>query len=385
MFSSFWRFLNNSFFRCSHIFILPLRYKIELIGDACLDPKKAGVTSSILFLSNHTSHLDGTILSVILLQKKLPLSIWALDETFKLPYLRWAARHKDVLKVVKVPNIPERRSYKHVAKLHKLVSRTGDGLKKGANFLIFPSGKLKKTPIEKMDGKSAVPLIIQQCPNIPIILIRINGFWGSRFSRATKQEARWGTRFVKSSTMFWHSLKMLLLNGIFFIPKRKLIIEMRLAGEDFPRFGTRLEINHYLENYFNAIWGPKGEPLYKVPDYFWKVKYVTHGYQTVVYHFDLKTVPKPLRNTVVKIVADKCDLDCKDLNFEMHLGRDLGLDSLDLSEILVELEQRFGIERLVPDDLTTLGHLIAIAAKIPIKCELKSGDFHESAATSAKV
>ena len=83
-----------------------------------------------------------------------------------------------------------------------------------------------------------------------------------------------------------------------------------------------------------------------------------------------------MRNAIVTLVAHKCDLDCKDLNFDMYLGRDLGLDSLDLSEILVELEHRYSIERLVPEDLTTLGHLIAICAKIPITREVKPGDFH---------
>ena len=120
-------FLENTFFKLSHSWILPLRYKIQIVGDECIDPKKGGVNSSILFLANHSSHIDGPILSIILLQKNLPLSVWALDETFKLPYLRWAARHKDVLQVVKVPNIPERRSEKHLPNLHKLVSRTGDG------------------------------------------------------------------------------------------------------------------------------------------------------------------------------------------------------------------------------------------------------------------
>jgi long-chain-fatty-acid--[acyl-carrier-protein] ligase len=376
MLSSCWDVVNNIVFWLSHSWIIPLRYKIEVKGAEYLDPKKGGVNSSILFLANHSSHIDGTLLVVALLKYHIPLSVWALDMTFKLPYLRWAARHKDTVKVVKVPNINERRSQKHLTNLHKLVTRTGDGLRKGKNFLIFPSGRCKKTPVEKIDGKSAVPLIIQQCPNVNIILIRLTGLWGSRFSPATKPELRWATAAVSGWTMFWHSLKMILLNWIFFIPKRKVIVELMPAGPNFPRFGTRVEINRYLENHFNEAWGPLGEPLYRVPDYFWKAKYTEHEYVTKHYHYDLKLVPKPIRNSVIRLIADKADLDCKDVDFEMHLGRDLGLDSLDLAEILIDLERQYSIARLVPEDLTTVGHLIAIVAKIPIACEVKSGDFH---------
>ena len=363
-------------FWLSHTLFLPMRYRIEVKNAKCLDPKKGGVNQSILFLSNHSSHIDASIIATEILARNLPLSIWALDLTFKLPYLRWAARRKDTIQVVKVPNLPERRSVKHISNLHKLVTRTSDGLQKGKNFLIFPSGIVKKTPIEKISGKSAVPLIIQQYPNVNIILVRISGLWGSRFSCATINSERWGTMGVNPWKMFWQCLKMVLLNGIFFIPKRKVVIELIPVGSDFPRFGTRLEIDRYLEKKFNELWGPHGEPLYRVPDYFWKTHIFKHEYRTKEYSFNLNLVPKSLRNAVVTLVADKVNLDCKDVDFDMHLGSDLGLDSIDIVEIFTELEERYGIQRLVPDDVSTVGHLIAIAGKIPIACEEKSGKFH---------
>lgn len=370
-------FFKNFFFVFSHSILLPLRYKVEVKGAECLDVKKGGVNSSILFLANHSSHIDATILGITILKRHLPLTIWALDLTFKLPYLRWAARHNESIQVVKVPNINERRSEKHTTNLHKLVTRTGDGLQKGKNFLIFPAGRCKKTPIEKIDGKSAIPLIIQQYPKVNIILVRITGLWGSRFSCATKLESRWATRSIRSWDMFWQSLKMILLNGIFFIPKRKVLVEfIPLAAHEFPLQGSRLEINRFLEDKFNEKWGPQGEPLYRVPDYFWKKRYTEHEYVTRNYIYNLNLVPKQTRNAVVTILADKANLDCKDVDFDMHLGRDLGLDSLDLAEVLSEMERRFHIKRLVPDNLTTVGHMIAIAGKIPIICQEKNEDFY---------
>lgn len=371
-------FLTNAFFVFSHTIMLPLRYTIEVKGADCLKSKDGGVDHSLLFLSNHSSHIDATILGFEISKRGIPLTIWALDETFKLPYLRWAARRKDSIHVLKVPNINERRSEKHVSNLHKLVNRTGDGLAKGKNFLIFPAGRTKNTPVEKIDGKSAVPLVIRQYPEVNIILVRITGLWGSRFSGATKSESRWATRSINPLTMLWQTLKMLVLNVIFFIPKRKVLVEFYRVGEEFPRFGTRLEIDRFMEKWFNEKWGARGEPLYRVPDYFWRENNVDHEYTTKHYTFNLNLVPKNIRNAVVTLLADKANLDCKEIDFDMHLGRDLGLDSLDIAILLTELEHRYHIKRLVPQDITTVGHLIAIAGKIPIVCEVRTGDFHQA-------
>lgn len=363
------------FFYASHSIILPLRYRVEIKGKEYLLPQEEDLkVASTLFLANHSSHLDATFIAFEFLKNRVPFIIWALDRTFKLPYLRWAARH---VQVVKVPNITERRSEKHSTKLHKLVTRTADGLKKGQNFLIFPAGVVKKTPIEKIDGKSALPLILQQYPEVKIILVRITGLWGSRFSCAIRPELRWGTPWVPGTVMFLQTLKMLFLNALFFIPKRKIIVEFAPAPSDFPRNGTRLEICRYLEKYYNAPWGPLGEPLHRVPDYFWKNEYIEHAYQTQHYSYDLNQVSKPMRNAIVKLVADKADRDCMEIDFDMQLGADLGFDSLDIAEILTQVERQYDIKRLVPQDLTTVGHLIAIAAKIPIACEFKKGEFHQ--------
>lgn len=369
----FYESLRNLYFHFSHLFVVPLRYQVEIKGAEYIKEGKKGV----LFLSNHTSHIDATILTVELLKLHCPISIWALDKTFRLPYLRWAARHSKTVKVVKVPNINEIRSAKHASRLHKLISRTGDGLKRGNNFLVFPAGCCKTTPVETISGKSAIPLILQQCPEVPIILVRMTGLWGSRFSIATKKESRWSTETIQFGHMLWKSMKMILLNGFFFIPKRKILIEFEPAGSDFPRGGSRLEIDRYLNKWFNAGWGPSGEPLQRVPDYFWKESSIEHEYTTKHYVYNLSQVAKPIRNAVVHLIADKADLDCKDISFEMQLGSDLGLDSLDQVEILTEIENQFGIKTMVPEEITTVGHLIAVAAKIPILCEIRKGRFHE--------
>lgn len=369
--------IRNIFFHISHVIVVPLRYNIEVKNRKFLESQFKNKKKGILFLANHSSNIDGTILTTALVKLGHPISVWALDLTFKLPYLRWAARHSKTVKVVKVPNINEVRSEKHLSRLHKLVTRTADGLRRGSDFLIFPSGRSKLTPIEKIDGKSAVPQIIRQCPEVNIVLVRVTGLWGSRFSLATKRNNQWRNETIRWADLLWQAIKMIVLNGIFFIPKRKVVIEFLPVGDNFPRFGSRLEINRYLEERFNEAWGPQGEPLYRVPDYFWKSQTTEHEYQTKHYQFNLNSVPRTIRNDIVKKIADKADLDCKDIDFNMSLGRDLGFDSLDVLEVLIELEKTYKIKKFVPEDVSTVGHLIAIAAKIPIVCEIKKGEFSQ--------
>ena len=102
---------------------------------------------------------------------------------------------------------------------------------------------------------------------------------------------------------------------------------------NFPRFGSRLEINRYLEERYNEAWGPRGEPLNRVPNYFWKEEYPEHEYVVREYTYNINKVSKPFRNMIVKIIADKADMDSKDVGFEMQLGLRSGMDSMDLRDI----------------------------------------------------
>lgn len=192
-------FFKSIFFVLSHSILLPLRYKIEMKGDECLDIKKGGSNSSILFLSNHSSHIDATILGISILKKHLPLTIWALDLTFKLPYLRWAARHKDSIQVVKVPNINERRSEKHSTKLHKLVTRTGDGLRKGEKFSNLPLRALQKDSYRKNGWKIGRTPYYPTIPSSEYYFGSYHGTLGKPFLLCNKTRISLGDTFYSLS------------------------------------------------------------------------------------------------------------------------------------------------------------------------------------------
>ncbi|MBQ1891133.1 MAG: acyl carrier protein [Firmicutes bacterium] len=52
---------------------------------------------------------------------------------------------------------------------------------------------------------------------------------------------------------------------------------------------------------------------------------------------------------VREIIAEQLDVDPKEITLETDLMRDLEADSLDAVEIIVAIEQEYGIE--VPDDM----------------------------------
>ena len=66
-----------------------------------------------------------------------------------------------------------------------------------------------------------------------------------------------------------------------------------------------------------------------------------------------------VNNQVIEILKDKLGVD--EISSDDNLIEDIGADSLDIIEIVMEMEREFGIS--IPDDevdpnFTTVGHLI---------------------------
>lgn len=69
---------------------------------------------------------------------------------------------------------------------------------------------------------------------------------------------------------------------------------------------------------------------------------------------------KSIEEKVIALVADKLGVDIKDVKPESTLTGDLGADSLDAVEILMEAENDFGIK--IPDEdaekIKTVGDIV---------------------------
>ena len=68
-----------------------------------------------------------------------------------------------------------------------------------------------------------------------------------------------------------------------------------------------------------------------------------------------------IASRVKAIIADKLDVEETEVTPEASFTNDLGADSLDIVELIMEFEKEFNIQ--IPDDqaekITTVGHAIA--------------------------
>ena len=171
-------------------------------------------------------------------------------------------------------------------------------------------------------------------------------------------------------TIFW-GIKKVLKNLLFFTPRRNVTIEFQPAGPDFPYQGSRLEMNRYLEKWYNRPDGilphkgeEPGESLYLVSYSMWKEELPEVGAsQKEEAEIEISSIPaedpgkgegKAVRN----------DPNAEDqIEPEMDLAGDLGLDSLDNAEIMTFLDDQFDVTGVPVHELTTVGKVMAIAAK----------------------
>ena len=68
---------------------------------------------------------------------------------------------------------------------------------------------------------------------------------------------------------------------------------------------------------------------------------------------------------VKKIIAEQLDFDVSEINAESSIADDLGADSLDVVQLLMEMEDNFGI--VVSEDdatnLKTVGDIVELISK----------------------
>src|SRR5579872_1697154 len=235
-----------------------LRYRIEIEGADQL-PKQTQ-KSGILFLPNHPAEMDPVILLSLLLPR-FHLRPFAIEHFYYSKEIHFFMRWVNALPL---PSIEGGANQWKLNKISKLFHYVAEELKQGENFLIYPAGKLKRSALEEVGGASGIHSLLQVCPDAEIVLVRTTGLWGSSFSRAqTGASPNFGKTLL-------HGLKTLLKNGIFFAPRRKVKVEFLAAPADFPRRGTRLEINSYLEDWYNRYPEKGPEPLNLVSYSFWK-------------------------------------------------------------------------------------------------------------------
>lgn len=353
-------FLLVSFLR----FVLWLRYRIKVKGLEHLSKDQLKNPGGVLFLPNHVAMVVDPLSITLTAWKKLRIRPTIVETYYFLPVVHTAMKFVNALPV---PDFEKSTNSLKRKRHEKVMEELVRGLKHGENFLVYPSGRVKHTNIEKIGGASATHELIQKAPEANIVLVRIKGLWGSMFSRALTGKSV--DMFEKVKEGFWICLK----NLIFFTPRRELVIEFEPAPADFPYNASRLELNKWLENYYNRPDGLSkqkeeypGESLKLVSYSMWseQLPEVYHPPEVSTEEIvHLADIDDALQDKVLDKLHELTELDRASIKPEMSLASDLGLDSLDTSELATFLQSEFDTGPIPVTELTTVSRVMGIASK----------------------
>lgn len=349
-------------------FILFFRYRIRVKGLDKLNPENLKKSGGVLFMPNHPAYFVDPIAVTLAVWPKFPIRPMIVEYMYYTPFIHGVMKFMDALPI---PNFVTSSNSLKRKKSEKVIQTVIDDLKKGQNFLLYPAGKVKYTAYEAIGGASAAHHILKEAPEANIVLVRIKGLWGSRFSRALAGSA------PPLSTVLWESIKIIFKNLIFFTPRREITIELEIAPDDFPYNAPRLELNKYLEKWYNRPDGLTkqtgdlpGDSLVLVSYSMWGDKFlpVRSEEDTTDLEINLKDIPKNVQEKVISKLSELTEMPYMSIRPEMNISSDLGMDSLDTAELVAFLQDKFDVTDVQVKELTTVAKLMAVAAK-QIQCE----------------
>lgn len=344
------------------------RYRIHVKGWDNVTPQTMKKKGGVLFLPNHPTYYIDPLLMAMLTYPRYTIRPTIVEYMYYKPIIHSVMK---VMGALPIPNFSTTSNSLKKRKGEKVIQEIISSLQNGENFLLYPAGRVKHSAKEVVAGASSTQKIISEATDANIVLVRITGLWGSSFSRAlTGQPADLGAILLQG-------LKDLFKNFIFFGPRRDVYVEFVPAPADFPYQGTRLEINRYLEKFYNRPDGlslqtgdEPGESLVLRPSHLWNNQLPVPSKLNSVcesVNVSLSDIDPAIRNKVVEKVSQITDIPADQISLEMDVSKDLGLDSLDTAELSSFLHEEFSIKGVPVHQITTVGTLVGIAAKkIPV-------------------
>lgn len=327
--------------------MLITRYRIEYRGREKLTSQNLSHKGGTLFLPNHPAEVDPLIVGTGVWHKFEPRPV-IVEWISQIPVIRGVMH---LMRAVPIPDFEKRNAQFRRNQADKAFSEVVDGLKKGDNFLLYPAGRLKSSEKELIGGASGLHKILQAYPDANIVLVRTTGLWGSTFSKG------WSGKSVNFLEAVLKAVLAVLKNGLFFLPKRKVLVEYHPFNESFPRTASRIEMNNFLEKWYNQV----EDPLRIVPYQFWSKK-VKRNVSVSQINTDVSQVPKEIQNSVVQEIGRISKTLSQEIKPEMRLSADLRLDSLDVQDIVTYLEEEYNVSKINPFQLTTVASVMNYAA-----------------------
>jgi len=343
-------------------FALWFRYRIKVKGLENITLEFMDRPGGVLFLPNHVAMGVDPLAVVSRIWRRFPLRPLIVEYMYYAPFIYPVMKY---IGGIPVPNNEVSSNSLKRKRSDKALLEVVKGLKRGENYLLYPSGRLKDTGYEFIGGASGAHRIISQNPEINIVLVRTVGFWGSSFSKAYTGKS------PPFFPMLWRGFLCTLKNLIFFNPRRSITIEFEKAPEDFPRYGDRLEINRYLEGWYDRPEGLRedepeviGEPLKRVSYSMWSKQYLEPKppvRDEEDPEINLDKISKETKNKIIQEIARVADVPPHQIKENMIITSDLSLDSLDMAELVLFLDDEFDVKGVPVVELTTVGRMMAIA------------------------
>ncbi len=321
--------------------LLRLRYRIQFEGMAALP---ASGKPGILFLASHPTLVDPFLLAAELHTRFAPVLVAGRDHAASAP-LRWVAR---LLGAKPLSDPAEHGSHARQILDQELTVLAGH-LSSGGNLVLFPGARLARQKTEDLSDNSTVAAILRQAPGARVVVIRLRGLWGSRFSAASGRRPSVGVELLKS-------FGYLAANALFLMPRR----EVQVAFEeilDLPLAQGRQAVNRVLEARLNL----EATPRTFVPYLIWK----DHAPRTLPepprprVEGNPRAVPPQVRDAVRRHLQEVTGhLDIQETH---HLVTDLDLDALGHRELELWLQRAYGYSCSDPASLQTVSDLLLAA------------------------
>ncbi len=318
--------------------LLRLRYRIS--REPFNPPRRTG----ILFLANHPTLLDPFILAAELHHAFRPVVIAGRDHSAPWP-LRWLTR---LMGSTALPDPAAGATDCRQATETQLKALAGR-LAAGENLVLFPGGRLARQKSEDLSDNSSVELLLRGAPGSQVVVVRLEGLWGSSFSAADGRRPALGTQLLSAALNLGANL-------FFFMPRRAVTLRFQpLQG--LPVEEGRGALNQSLQAHMNR----EVSPRLHVPYRFWEEPRPRTLPEPPRPHVEgsVRTVPPAVREAVKRHLM--AITGASEIREEQHLILDLGLDALAHRELEQWLVQAFGYACGDPAAVQTVGDVMLAA------------------------
>lgn len=349
-------------------FIFWFRYRVTVKGLEKLSPELLNKPGGVLFLPNHPGVFVEPTLVALFAWKKYPIRPMIVDHFYHQPIVR---QLMDFIDALPIPSFDSSANSIKKKRNEEVISTIIDGLQKRNNFLVYPAGRTKSQCQEFIGASSATHRIINGAKEANIVLVRTKGIWGSSFSRALTGKAP-----PIFPTLF-QNVKYILKNGLFFMPRRRVIIEFEPVPHDFPYHASRMELNRWLENWYNQPDGLTkqegefpGDSLMLVSYSLWKKELATPYTPTSEdAEIDIGKISDEVIKKIYGEISRITTLQIEKITPEMRLDSDLGMDSIDRADLSLFIQEHFFVKSISPLKMNSVAKALAIADKQIVCCD----------------